>query len=71
MTIYSGINQGGRDWAIRLQCEKAIYDFITDYANDMGMSRSSTVRRLVLIGAYCEANHSAKIMPKTYEEIKK
>lgn len=63
------VNQGNRDYAIRLGCEKGIYQFITDYANDMGMSMSAAVRRLVLIGAYCEAEHGAKSMPTSWKSL--
>lgn len=52
------INTGKRTHAIRMGCEEGVYNFITDYAKMMGISRSSAVRRLLLIGAKCETDHS-------------
>jgi hypothetical protein len=63
------VNQGNRDYAIRLGCEKGIYDFITDYAQDMGMSLSAAVRRLVLLGAYCESEHGHHRMPTSWKVL--
>lgn len=66
---YPGVNEGRRDFAVRLGCEKAIYLFINDYASDMGISMSAAVRRLLLIGARCEAEHGGQTMPSTYEAL--
>lgn len=63
------INQGNREYAVRLGCEKGLYDFIKDYAQDMGMSASSAVRRLVLIGARCEKEHGKARMPASYNNL--
>lgn len=63
------INEGKRDNAIRLGCEKGLYEFFTDYANDMGMSRSAALRRLALIGARCEAEHGSARMPASYQNL--
>lgn len=63
------INQGNRDYAIRLGCERGLYEFVKDYANDMGMSNSSAVRRLVLIGARCEKEHGKARMPSSYNNL--
>lgn len=63
------VNSGNRDFAIRLGCEEGVYKFITDYAADMGMSRSSALRRLALIGARCEKEHGLARMPASYSQI--
>lgn len=63
------INDGPRNQAIRLGCERGLYEFLTDYAKDMGMSRSSALRRLALIGAHCEAEHGKAVMPTSYENL--
>lgn len=63
------INEGRRDYAIRLGCERGVYLFIHDYAEDMGISMSSAVRRLLLIGARCEKEHANLQMPKSYDEF--
>lgn len=65
-----GVNQGNRDKAIRLGCEAGVYDFIRDYALDMGISMSSAVRRLVLIGARCEGEHGQARMPASYKAVR-
>ena len=36
---------------------------------DMGMSMSAAVRRLVLIGARCEAEHGRSTMPASYNDL--
>lgn len=64
------VNQGNRDCAIRMGCEQGIYDFVSDYARDMGMSRSGALRRLALIGARCEAEHGQARMPASYNAIR-
>lgn len=63
------INEGKRDQAIRLGCERGLYEFFTDYARDMGMSRSAALRRLALIGARCETEHGGARMPASYENL--
>lgn len=63
------INEGKRDQAIRLGCERGLYDFFSDYARDMGMSRSAALRRLALIGARCEKEHGHAVMPASYENL--
>lgn len=63
------INEGPRDQAIRLGCERGLYDFFSDYARDMGMSRSAALRRLALIGARCEKEHGHSPMPMSYENL--
>jgi hypothetical protein len=63
------INRGNRDYAVRLGCERGLYDFLQDYAKDMGMSASAAVRRLVLIGARCEKEHGKARMPATYSNL--
>lgn len=63
------INEGKRDQAIRLGCERGLYEFFSDYARDMGMSRSAALRRLALIGARCEAEHGNARMPVSYENL--
>lgn len=64
------VNQGNRDRAIRLGCEAGVYNFIRDYALDMGVSMSAAVRRLVLIGARCEGEHGKARMPASYRAIR-
>ncbi|AVD99711.1 hypothetical protein HWB51_gp101 [Mycobacterium phage Cuke] len=64
------INQGPKDEAIRVGCEKGFKDFIEDYKNQMGLtSMSSALRRLALIGAYCEATHGTATMPASYDGL--
>lgn len=60
------VNSGKREFAIRLGCEAGLYDFISDYARHLGMSRSAALRRLALIGARCEKEHGTMIMPASY-----
>lgn len=60
---------GKRDKAIRLGCEEGLYEFLNDYANDMGMSLSAALRRLALLGAHCEAQHGKVRMPTSYNNI--
>jgi hypothetical protein len=69
MPQYS-VNQGNRDYAIRMGCEQGVYKFVSDYARDMGISRSAAVRRLVLIGARCEGEHGQARMPASYASIR-
>lgn len=64
------INEGRREFAIRLGCEKGVYLFIHDYAKEMGMSMSGALRRLALIGARCEAEHGNRTMPAAYNNLK-
>lgn len=63
------INEGRRDWAVRVGCEKGLYLFFHDYAEEVGMSMSAAVRRLALIGAHCEKEHDKLNMPKTYDKL--
>jgi len=63
------VNQGVRDYAVRMGCERGIYLFVNDYAKEMGMSMSAAVRRLLLIGARCEAEHGNATMPATYRDL--
>ena len=60
------VNQGKRDFAIRMGCEAGVYQFVHDYATEMGMSASGALRRLALIGARCEAEHGNATMPGSY-----
>lgn len=64
------INKGNKDRAIRMGCETGLYQFLHDYAAEMGMSASSATRRLVLIGARCEAEHGGARMPASYHGLK-
>lgn len=63
------INEGKKTFAVRLGCEPGLYAFIDDYANDMGMTRSGVVRRLLLIGARCEFEHGNRAMPSSYNNL--
>lgn len=63
------VNKGNRDYAIRLGCEAGVYQFIHDYAKEMGMSASAALRRLALIGARCESEHGNQTMPASYGEL--
>ena len=60
---------GNRSKAIRLGLEPGLYEFICDYAEFVGMSRSSAVRRLTILGARCEADHGNARMPGSFEAI--
>lgn len=64
------INTGKRNNYIRVGCEEGLYQFIHDYAEEMGMSISSSARRLMLIGARCEADHGKAIMPASYRNLR-
>lgn len=64
------VNKGNRDYAVRLGCEEGVYNFLSDYARDMGISMSAAVRRLVLIGARCEGEHGQARMPASYASIR-
>lgn len=64
------VNEGRRDYAIRMGCEAGVYQFIHDYAQTMGMSMSAATRRLVLIGARCEAEHGKQSMPASYDGLR-
>lgn len=63
------INRGIRDQAIRMGCEIGLKEFIHDYALEMGMSDSATLRRLALIGARCEKEHGRARMPSSYQNL--
>jgi hypothetical protein len=63
------VNEGRRDFAIRMGCEKGVYQFVLDYSREMGISMSGAVRRLILIGARCEAEHGNQTMPSSYDEL--
>lgn len=60
---------GNRTKAIRLGLEPGLYEFICDYAEFVGMSRSSAVRRLAILGARCEADHGNARMPGSFDAI--
>ena len=60
---------GNRTKAIRLGLEPGLYEFICDYAEFVGMSRSSAVRRLTILGARCEADHGNARMPGSFDAI--
>lgn len=55
------INQGNRDRTLSWTCELGLELFLRDYAREMGISLSSAIRRLVLIGARCEKEHSKSV----------
>lgn len=63
------INQGNRDYAVRVGLEYGVYLFIKEYADEIGLSRSAAVRRLILIGARCEAEHGNATMPAAYNDL--
>lgn len=63
------VNEGRRDFAIRMGCERGVYQFVHDYANEMGMSASGALRRLALIGARCESEHGKQTMPASYDGL--
>lgn len=63
------VNKGRRDFAIRMGCEAGVYQFVHDYAKEMGMSASGALRRLALIGARCEAEHGNQTMPASYSDL--
>lgn len=63
------INEGPREYAIRVGCERGFYLFIHDYAEDMGMSKSAALRRLALIGARCEKEHANLTMPESLNAV--
>ena len=71
MTRRYDVSGEKRSEAIRVGMEPGLYQFLTDYAADMGMSRSSAMRRLMIIGARCEAEHGNARMPATYDVISK
>lgn len=60
---------GNRTKAIRLGLEPGLYEFVCDYAEFVGMSRSSAVRRLTILGARCEADHGNARMPGSFDAI--
>jgi hypothetical protein len=64
------INDGARSHAIRMGCEKGVYQFVRDYSKEMGMSMSAACRRLILIGARCEAEHGKQTMPASYAGLR-
>lgn len=64
------VNMGPRDQAIRMGCEAGVYQFVHDYAKAMGMSASAATRRLVLIGARCEAEHGKQTMPASFDGLR-
>lgn len=64
------VNEGPRDHPVRVGCESGVYQFFFDYSQEMGMSMSSAVRRLALIGARCEAEHGKATMPASYDKLR-
>lgn len=63
------VNAGLRDNALGAMVERGIYSFVNDYATNMGMTKSAAVRRLILIGAYCEVNHGNQSLPASYDGV--
>ena len=64
-------NEGKREYPIRVGSERGVYDFVTDYAADLGMSLSAATRRLVLLGARCESEHGHVRMPQSFDKLEK
>jgi len=64
------INKGPRNKAVRIGIEQGLYDFIEEYSIEMGMSMSAACRRMILIGARCEADHGKATMPATYRNLR-
>lgn len=64
-------NQGKREYPIRVGLERGVYDFVTDYAADLGMSLSAATRRLILLGARCESEHGHVRMPQSFDKLEK
>lgn len=65
------VNQNIKRYFVRSSVEEGLRDFIQDYANDLGTSVSSAMRRLILLGAHCEEQHGHTKMPVSYEIFKK
>ena len=65
------INKGKREYPIRVGLERGVYDFVTDYAADLGMSLSAATRRLILMGARCESEHGHVRMPQSFDKLQK
>lgn len=63
------LNAGPKKYAIRVGCERGLYEFVESYASAMGMSLSGAVRRLIILGARCEGEHGNVPMPTGYEKI--
>ncbi|QGJ90122.1 hypothetical protein HWC80_gp090 [Mycobacterium phage Indlulamithi] len=63
------VNQGPRSEAVRVGMEVALKQFVVDYAADMGMSESAAARRMILIGARCEAEHGNARMPASFAQL--
>lgn len=64
-------NEGKREYPIRVGLEKGVYNFVTDYAADLGMSLSAATRRLILLGARCESEHGHVRMPQSFDKLEK
>ena len=64
-------NEGKREYPIRVGLEKGVYNFVTDYAADLGMSLSAATRRLILLGARCESEHGHVRMPQSFGKLEK
>lgn len=63
------INSGPKSRQVGFNCETELYNFLKDYANTFDMSVSSVIRRLILIGGYCENHHGHRSMPASYESV--
>ena len=63
------VNEGNRDHHVSAGLERGIFRFVVDYARQMGMTKSGAVRRLILIGAFCEAEHGNASLPASYSDI--
>lgn len=64
-------NMGKREYPIRVGLERGVYEFVVDYAADLGMSLSAATRRLVLLGARCESEHGHVRMPQSFSKLTK
>ena len=64
-------NMGRREYPIRVGLERGVYEFVVDYAADLGMSLSAATRRLVLLGARCESEHGHVRMPQSFDKLTK
>lgn len=63
------INEGLRNCKVVIGCERGLYNFIVDYSEDLGLTMSGAMRRLILLGARCEAVHGLHAMPGSYVSL--
>lgn len=63
------INNENRSETVVSSVEPDLLHFILDYAQDLGVTRSNAVRRLILIGARCEAEHGGARMPISFKSL--